>query len=72
VFFAGRLADYKYYNMDQAVGRAMSLFEREIAPLVGGAEAPARVATRARGDATAEASGSARVPSRATSGTPTG
>ena len=26
VHFAGRLADYKYYNMDQAVGRALSLF----------------------------------------------
>lgn len=31
VLFAGRLADYKYYNMDQAVARAISLFEREIA-----------------------------------------
>lgn len=30
VFFAGRLADYRYYNMDQAVGRALTLFEREI------------------------------------------
>ncbi len=29
---AGRLADYKYYNMDQAVGRALSLFEKSIAP----------------------------------------
>lgn len=27
VVFAGRLADYKYYNMDQAVGRALHLFE---------------------------------------------
>ncbi len=27
VMFAGRLADYKYYNMDQAVGRALKLFE---------------------------------------------
>jgi UDP-galactopyranose mutase len=26
VLFAGRLADYKYYNMDQAVGRALRLF----------------------------------------------
>ena len=25
-FFAGRLADYKYYNMDQAVARALALF----------------------------------------------
>lgn len=32
LFFAGRLADYKYYNMDQAVARALSLFEREVAP----------------------------------------
>lgn len=31
VFFAGRLADYKYYNMDQAVGRALALFQKEIA-----------------------------------------
>ena len=28
VIFAGRLGDYKYYNMDQATGRALSLFER--------------------------------------------
>ena len=27
VLFAGRLADYKYYNMDQAVGRAFKLFD---------------------------------------------
>jgi UDP-galactopyranose mutase len=31
VIFAGRLADYNYYNMDQAVGRALSCFEKEIA-----------------------------------------
>lgn len=31
VYFAGRLADYSYYNMDQAVGRALSCFEKEIA-----------------------------------------
>ena len=29
VLFAGRLGDYKYYNMDQAVGRALKLFEDE-------------------------------------------
>lgn len=28
VYFAGRLADYSYYNMDQAVARALTLFER--------------------------------------------
>ena len=27
VIFAGRLADYKYYNMDQAVARALKVFE---------------------------------------------
>jgi UDP-galactopyranose mutase len=32
VFFAGRLADYQYYNMDQAVGRALACFEKEIVP----------------------------------------
>ena len=31
VLFAGRLADYKYYNMDQACARALKLFEDEIA-----------------------------------------
>lgn len=28
VTFAGRLADYKYYNMDQAVGRALAVFRK--------------------------------------------
>lgn len=28
VHFAGRLGDYQYYNMDQAVGRALSLVEK--------------------------------------------
>jgi UDP-galactopyranose mutase len=31
VLLAGRLADYKYYNMDQAAARALKLFEDEIA-----------------------------------------
>ena len=30
VFFAGRLADYTYYNMDQAVARALACFSKEI------------------------------------------
>ncbi|WP_410514017.1 UDP-galactopyranose mutase [Paenibacillus sp. BR2-3] len=30
VLFAGRLADYRYYNMDQAVARALTLFKSEI------------------------------------------
>ena len=30
VVFAGRLADYKYYNMDQAVQRALTLFETRL------------------------------------------
>lgn len=30
IIFAGRLADYQYYNMDQAVGRALSVFEKQI------------------------------------------
>ena len=30
ILFAGRLADYKYYNMDQAVARALTLFEKYI------------------------------------------
>jgi UDP-galactopyranose mutase len=32
VFFAGRLADYKYYNMDQVVARSLTVFERDLAP----------------------------------------
>lgn len=31
VIFAGRLGDYKYYNMDQAVIRALGIFEKEVA-----------------------------------------
>jgi UDP-galactopyranose mutase len=31
VVFVGRLADYKYYNMDQVVARALSVFEKEVA-----------------------------------------
>lgn len=30
VHFVGRLADYKYYNMDQIVARALNVFEKEI------------------------------------------
>ncbi|CAB3389561.1 UDP-galactopyranose mutase [Kyrpidia spormannii] len=33
VIFVGRLGDYKYYNMDQAVARALQLFEGVIANL---------------------------------------
>lgn len=32
VWFAGRLGDYAYYNMDQACARALALFEKQIAP----------------------------------------
>jgi UDP-galactopyranose mutase len=32
VLFAGRLADYKYYNMDQAAAHALKLFEDECVP----------------------------------------
>jgi len=28
IYFAGRLGDYSYYNMDQAVARALKLFEK--------------------------------------------
>lgn len=30
VLFVGRLADYRYYNMDQAVGRALKVFEGQV------------------------------------------
>lgn len=32
VLFVGRLADYQYYNMDQVVARALTLFDHEIGP----------------------------------------
>lgn len=32
VFFCGRLAEYRYYNMDQVVERALKLFEEDIFP----------------------------------------
>lgn len=31
IIFCGRLADYKYYNMDQVIARALTVFEKEIA-----------------------------------------
>lgn len=30
VIFCGRLGDYKYYNMDQAIGAALAVFEKQI------------------------------------------
>jgi len=35
VWFAGRLADYQYYNMDQAAARALTLVAKEILPQAG-------------------------------------
>ena len=35
VLFAGRLADYRYYNMDQAVARALMLFDKTVRPAHG-------------------------------------
>lgn len=32
VWFAGRLGDYQYYNMDQAAARGLALFEKELVP----------------------------------------
>lgn len=32
VMFCGRLADYKYYNMDQVIARALTLFEQNLNP----------------------------------------
>lgn len=36
VWFAGRLGDYAYYNMDQACARALALFEKSLVPAVRG------------------------------------
>ncbi len=30
VLFAGRLGDYQYYNMDQAVARALAIFDKQV------------------------------------------
>jgi UDP-galactopyranose mutase len=47
VLLAGRLADYKYYNMDQAVAHALKVFEDSIAARrTTVREAPARVAKK--------------------------
>ena len=35
VYFLGRLADYKYYNMDQVIERALTLFNSKILTLIG-------------------------------------
>lgn len=39
VFFVGRLATYKYYNMDQVVGQALALYKRLEEAETAGAEA---------------------------------
>jgi UDP-galactopyranose mutase len=36
VSFVGRLADYNYYNMDQAVASALACFEKRVAPKLTG------------------------------------
>lgn len=33
VYFVGRMADYKYYNMDQIAGVALQMFEKQLAKL---------------------------------------
>jgi UDP-galactopyranose mutase len=42
VWFVGRLATYRYYNMDQVVGQALATFRRIVReiPLAGGVGAP--------------------------------
>ncbi len=46
VWFVGRLATYRYYNMDQVVGQALSTFRRinQGIPVSGGRSLPAQVA----------------------------
>ncbi len=46
VRFVGRLATYKYYNMDQVVGQALSLFDqiRGVKPLASASNGTSRVA----------------------------
>ena len=44
VHFVGRLATYKYYNMDQVVAQALATFERIVG--LRAAPAPSRNGTR--------------------------
>ena len=37
LLICGRLGEYRYYDMDQAIGRAMALFERKVLPRLTGA-----------------------------------
>jgi UDP-galactopyranose mutase len=37
LLICGRLGEYRYYDMDQAIGRAMALFERKVLPRLKGA-----------------------------------
>ncbi|HET6873185.1 MAG TPA: UDP-galactopyranose mutase, partial [Acidimicrobiales bacterium] len=41
MILAGRLADYRYYNMDQAVNRALVLYRERVAGQLGGRRAVA-------------------------------
>jgi UDP-galactopyranose mutase len=43
VLFVGRLATYRYYNMDQVVGQALATYRRHLAELVGSTIAPEAV-----------------------------
>jgi UDP-galactopyranose mutase len=36
LLICGRLGEYRYYDMDQAIGRAMALFERRVLPRLTG------------------------------------
>jgi UDP-galactopyranose mutase len=51
VSFVGRLATYKYYNMDQVVAQSLTLFKKlaaaHAASLAGGAEASSADAVEA-------------------------
>jgi len=33
VYFVGRLANYKYFNMDEAIANSLSFFENNILPI---------------------------------------
>ena len=47
VTFVGRLATYRYYNMDQVVGQALSTFRKLAAKLAGGETASGKTRTTA-------------------------
>jgi UDP-galactopyranose mutase len=68
-FFVGRLATYKYYNMDQVVAQALTLYNRLMGTGHGLAHAVTAATTSATTSATASATGRPAVHAETWTGT---